>query len=138
MNNFEYLQKYIKTHFDENYYQTHEIFESNPRLLKLIQLDIERGLWRLNILFEIRDKKKCIFLQKLFFKYFLQIWQTFPTETQELYFQGVTDIFELFFAAFIDKRCLNEIITHIQPEEYEYFEIESIVLNKRDAVEYGI
>ena len=68
----------------------------------------------------------------------MSIWQTFPTETQNLYYQGVTDVFELFFAAFIDRPCLNEIIDKISPEEYEQFEIESIVPNKREAIEYGI
>ena len=66
------------------------------------------------------------------------MWAAFSTDIQDLYFQGLTDIFELFFAAFIDTELLNGLIDTITEEEYELFSLESILPNKEEVINYGI
>ena len=49
------------------------------------------------------------------------VWSNLEPEVQSQYYQGLTDVFEVLFAAFIDTELLNGLIENISEEEYDRF-----------------
>ena len=73
-------------------------------------MDVNRGLWRFNSLFQIQNDSLCRTLQFLFNKYFNIIWVAQTPEVQDMYYQGLTDAFETLFAAFINPDSFNLVL----------------------------
>ncbi|CAL5975204.1 Conserved_hypothetical protein [Hexamita inflata] len=86
---------------------------SQMQISKLIQVDIKRGLQRFNQIFNQQNELIYKSLQVMFEKYFNTIWNSFPSSVQKLYYQGLTDIFEVVFASQITTKHISLLIEAI-------------------------
>ncbi|CAL6000227.1 Conserved_hypothetical protein [Hexamita inflata] len=86
---------------------------SQMQISKLIQVDIKRGLQRFNQIFNQQNELIYKPLQVMFEKYFNAIWNSFPSNVQKLYYQGLTDIFEVVFASQITTKHISLLIEAI-------------------------
>ncbi|CAL6016167.1 Conserved_hypothetical protein [Hexamita inflata] len=86
---------------------------SQMQISKLIQVDIKRGLQRFNQIFNQQNELIYKPLQVMFEKFFNTIWNSFPSNVQKLYYQGLTDIFEVVFASQITTKHISLLIEAI-------------------------
>ncbi|CAL6094760.1 Conserved_hypothetical protein [Hexamita inflata] len=92
----------------------HEYVTLNPKLYRQIQVDVNRGLWRFRSLFQLEQQEMCQMLQRIFLRYFILVWMNLPPESQDNYFQGVSDLFEVVFASFMDVSKIQLILSALQ------------------------
>lgn len=80
--------------------------QNYKQIINTMHFDVIRGLWRFEPLF--KDAKlqntmlTCRALQCIFEKFALIVWANTTKNIQENYYQGVTDILEIVFGAYVN------------------------------------
>ncbi|CAL6103943.1 Conserved_hypothetical protein [Hexamita inflata] len=108
------------------------LMQLQPKLYKQIQVDVYRGMWRFKPLFKFNQYEMCQTLQQLFEQHFMTVFVNLPREYQQQYYQGLTDIFEVVFIAFMNKEVFeyNRILNQNKQIDTEHlFKYPNVVLN---------
>ncbi|CAL6016195.1 Conserved_hypothetical protein [Hexamita inflata] len=96
--------------FDSQYCVISRISPTD-KLQYQIKVDIQRGLQRFHQIFQSNFKELVSTqLQLLFEQYFMQFWKKLPQKIQTMYYQGLTDIFEVVFASQINTQNIPLLI----------------------------
>ncbi|CAL5975158.1 Conserved_hypothetical protein [Hexamita inflata] len=100
----------MKTQSLENEHYINSGITTTTIIENQIKVDIQRGLQRFNQLFQSQEQLVSRQLQQMFEKYFILLWQSLPEQIQSMYYQGLTDIFEVVFASQINTQNIPLLI----------------------------
>ncbi|CAL5975304.1 Conserved_hypothetical protein [Hexamita inflata] len=121
--------------FDTQYCVTSRLSPSD-RILYQIKVDIQRGLQRFHQIFHNQELISTQ-LQQLFEKYFIQFWQRLPLNIQTMYYQGLTDIFEVVFASQINMQNVPLILEALQYDSNINLDFKLIFKDPQASFQYS-